>query len=107
MASEQTSGSQTATIDTEHTLATVASAGTYVLAVDLSNMADGDTVVLRAATKVTSAGTSRQLYSASFAGVQADPHVHSIPVPAPHEVVFTLEQDGGTGRTFPWAVYSL
>lgn len=107
MATETTSGSQTATIDTEHTLATVTAGGTYVLAVDLTNLVDGDAVTLCAKVKVRSSDSAAQLYSAEFAHAQADKVAMSIPVPAPHSVAFTLEQTEGTGRAFPWAVYEL
>ena len=38
-----TSGSQTATINTEHTLATITTANVFTLAVDVANMVGGTT----------------------------------------------------------------
>lgn len=104
---EATSGSQTATISTEHTLATITTPGVYMLRVDVNAMALGDRLVLRAKVKARSADTTRQLFSAVFEHVQADTITDSIPVPIVHEVVFTLQQTAGTGRAFPWSVVSL
>ncbi len=104
---EATSGSQTATISTEHTLATITTPGVYMLRVDVNAMALGDRLVLRAKVKARSADTTRQLFSAVFEHVQADKITDSIPVPIVHEVVFTLQQTAGTGRAFPWSVVSL
>ena len=45
------SGSQSCTLDTEHTLDTETTAGVYVLVVDMNNLADGDVVILRIKTR--------------------------------------------------------
>lgn len=105
--SENTGGSQTATIGTEHTLATVTTAGTYVLAVDTGNMVDGDTLELRLKTKVRTGGTSRLAYFVTYVNAQDDPNKYSVPVPVITEIVATLKQTVGTGRAFPWSLYSL
>ena len=106
MSTQKTSGTQAATISTEHDLATIADAGTYVLVVDLSNLANGDVVTLRAKTKLAGAGdTEKQAFSATFANAQTDVQQYSIPVQSPHSLTFTLEQRAGTGRSFPWAIY--
>ena len=102
--SSAASGTQTATLTTEHTLATVTTPGTYVLNVDTAALVNGETVALRAKVKTLSAGTSRQAYEGYFVHLQQNPSKFSIPVPALIEVVFTLRQDGGTGRAFPWNV---
>lgn len=107
MASSYSDGSQTAVIDTEHTLDTITTAGTYVLTVDLNNLADGDELELRAKLKVRSVGGARELYLGTYAHSQGTPVVASIPVPTVNEVVFTLKQIAGTGRTFPWEIVSL
>lgn len=104
---ENTGGSQTAVINTEHTLATVTTAGTYVLVVDTNAMVAGDVLELRIKTKVRSGGTSRLAYSVIYAHTQADPQKYSVPVPANIEFVATLKQTAGTGRAFTWAVLSL
>lgn len=102
-----TSGTQTATVTTEHTLATVTSGKTVVLVVDTANMANGDILTLKAKLKTLTGSTARIVYAATFAHVQADPVKISLPVPAVHSVAFTLTQTNGTSRDFDWSVVSL
>ena len=96
------SDTQTATIDTEHTLDTETTAGVYVLVVDMANLVAGDIVTLRIKTKYASGGTSRLAFSATYANAQAEPNKYSPPIPVDTEIVCTLEQTDGTGRDFPW-----
>jgi hypothetical protein len=98
------SGTQAATVGTEHTLATDTSNKTVVLAVDLGNMAAGDTVELRIYTKILSTSTERVAYSAVFQHAQGMPNVYSVPVPANISVKATLKQTAGTGRSFDWSL---
>ena len=107
MATSNSDGSQTAVISTEHTLATITTSGSFVLGVDASNMALGDELVLRVKLKVRSTGTTRLAYEASYSHSQNEPVILSIPVASTNEVVFTLEQTSGTGRTFPWEIWEL
>lgn len=100
-------GTQTATLDTEHTLATVTTGKTCVLLVDTVNLANGDVVILRAKVKTLTGSTEALAYMATFAHVQNDPVKISVPVPALYSVKFTLEQTDGTGRSFDWSVLSL
>ena len=101
-------GSQTATVTTEHTLATITTAGVYILEVDVAALVGGatpDIVELRAKTKTRSGGTSRQVFMATFVGgLVTDPNTVSIPIATDVEVVFTLKQTQGTGRAFPWNI---
>lgn len=101
------SGTQTATLDTEHTLDTETDAGVYVLVVDTSNLALGDIVILRIKTKYATGGTSRLAFSATYANPQADPNKYSTPVPVDTEIICTLEQTDGTGRDFYWNLLKL
>ena len=101
------SGTQTATLDTEHTLDTETTAGVYVLVVDMANLVAGDTVILRIKTKYASGGTSRLAYSAVFTHAQAEPNKYSVPIPVDAEIICTLEQTDGTGRDFPWNLLKL
>jgi hypothetical protein len=101
------SGTQTATLTTEHTLDTLTSGKTYVLVVDTANLVNGETLTLRIYTKVLSGGTSRVAYDAVYIHAQSDPIKYSVPVPANIEFLATLRQDGGTGRAFPWSILSL
>jgi len=101
------SGTQSATLDTEHTLDNDTTGKTYVLVVDTNAMASGDITILRIKTKVLSGGTLRLAYSATYAHVQGDPIKYSVPVPANIEIEVSLEQTDGTGRSYPWALLSL
>lgn len=107
MATSKANGSQTAIISTEHTLDTITDAGSYVLGVDVSNMALGDKLTLRIKTKIRSVGTTRTTYVANYVNVQSILNVLSIPIASPHEFVATLEQTAGTGRVFNWEITEL
>lgn len=101
-------GTQSATLDTEHTLGAAVTTGkTCVLVVDCTNMANGDVVVLRAKVKTLTGSTEALAYAVTYAHVQAEPVKISIPVPALYSVKFTLEQTDGTGRSFDWSIVSL
>ena len=100
------SGSQTATISTEHTLSTQTTAGVYTLAVDANAMAAGDTLVLRVYGKARSSDSERLMFESAYSDVQADPLKLSFAVISPHHFKATLTQTAGTGRAFPWAVYA-
>lgn len=102
------SGSQTATLGTEHTLGTaITTAGVFVLVVDSANLVDGENLELRIYTKYASGGTERLAFVANFANAQTDPNKYSLPVPSDTSWKATLKQTGGTGRAFPWNILSL
>ena len=101
------SGTQTATLTTEHSLAVSTTGKTYVLCVDTAALVNGETLTLRLKTKILSAGTQRLAYEGIFLHVQAEPAKYSVPVPANIEIEATLRQDGGTGRAFPWSLLSI
>jgi hypothetical protein len=105
--SSSANGTQSATVGNEHTLTTQTTAGVYVLVVDLANLQNGDTVVLKLFTKYASGGTSRQAYHALYAHAQSNPVVYSIPVPVDTEIKATLEQTDGTSRNFYWNLLTL
>lgn len=107
MATTKADGSQTAVISTEHTLSTITDAGSYVLGVDLSNMALGDKLTLRIKTKVRGVGTTRLTYIANYVNNQSIGNCLSIPIASPHEFVATLEQTAGIGRAFNWEITEL
>lgn len=104
---ETNTGTQTATIGTLHTLATPTAGKTYVLHVDLTNLAAGDVLDIFVQTKVLSTSTLKNMYSCTLAGPQADPYFMSVPIPSVNGVQFQLKQTAGTGRAFPWSVQSL
>lgn len=101
------SGTQTATLTTEHDLATDTANHNYVLVVDAAALVAGETLELRLYTKVLSGGTERLAYTAIYQHVQGEPAKYSPPVPADISLRATLKQTGGTGRAFPWKLLSL
>ncbi len=102
------SGSQTATINTEHTLgSSITAAGTYVLVVDTNAMVNGDTLELRLKSKAKSGSTERLAYLAIFSNVQIEPNKYSVPIPVTDQVTCTLKQTAGTGRAYDWNILSL
>jgi hypothetical protein len=104
------SGSQVATVTTEHELTAPNSAGTYTLHVDTSVMLAGDVVELRVYQMVLTGGTSRVAYFARYMDAQPFDDLIKISVPISNELTdtnalrFTLTQTRGTSRTFPWKV---
>ncbi|WP_433329973.1 hypothetical protein [Spirillospora sp. CA-294931] len=101
------SGTQTATINTEHELAVDTSNKTYVLAVDTAALAAGDLLELRLYTKILAGGAERLAYVASYQHAQGQPAVYSVPVPANVHLRATLKQVAGTARSFPWSLLAL
>jgi hypothetical protein len=106
-------GTQLAVVGTEHTLLTETGSGIFTLMVDLVNMVAGDAVTLRAYTKVLTGGTAHLIYGQTFGNAQGDGVtvgskaggmviVKSPPIESPFQLVWTLTQELGTGRNFPW-----
>lgn len=104
---EQATGTQAATLTTEHTLATLTNGKTYVLVVDANALAAGEVLELTAYVKPLSGSTARVAYRGTFVGPLASPVLVSPPVPAVHSVGFTLKQTGGTGRSYDFSIVSL
>lgn len=109
----RSSGTQTATIGTEHTLYT--ETGTtptfYVLEVDISAMVEAatpDLVELRIYTITLTGGTERLTRIVPYIGAPDEKIVRSEPIMASvaNAPRFTLKQTQGTGRAFPWKVWS-
>jgi hypothetical protein len=105
------SGTQTATVGTEHTLATVTAPGRYRLVVDVAALVGGDTpdiVELRSKTRVLSGGTDRLVHPAlnAVGGLVTAGIVgcSEVVVDQGVQAIFTLKQTQGTGRGFPWKV---
>lgn len=100
------SGTQTAVIDTEHTLNASASSGTTrVCKIDLSNMVNGDAVTLRAYDKLDGTNYRRELIEYA-ANVQAS-EIPALIITSDQDIKFTLEQTEGTARNFFWRVLDL
>jgi len=105
-----TSGSQTATVTTEHGLASISAANVYCLAVDTANMTGGSTpdiLELREYGKARSSDTERLLKTYTIVGAQTETLFETTPRVSPHYTRYTLKQTQGTGRAFPWAVYQV
>ena len=106
----QASGTQAATVTTEHQLADVAAAGTYTFHVDTVNMVANDVLELRVYQMIITAGTSRVLFFGAFYGAQPTDDLIKVSVPISNELTdstslrFSLKQTFGTSRSFPWKV---
>lgn len=107
MSSVASSGTQSASINTKHSLYATTTAGTYSLLVDTNNMVLGDTLELYIDVAFASGGTRRQTYNIPYSHAQGDPGKISVPVIAPYGAEFHLKQTAGTGRSFPWCVVLL
>jgi hypothetical protein len=101
------SGSQTATINTEHTLNSPTpntTDGVFQVFIDVSAMVAGDVLELRIKEKCRAADTIRQALMSTLAGVQSDPLWVSPSLILMHGWDVTLRQTAGTGRAFPWSI---
>lgn len=99
----------------QETWLSVLTAGVYQLAVDLSVMANGDVLELRAYL-ATRSGESRKLAKiVSYRDLQGDGAADtggdgevisfSIPFTSPFGIRFSLKQTAGTGRSYVWSVW--
>lgn len=109
MPSVAASGSQTATLDTDHTLASqVAPTGgaAYFLRVDTSALAIGETLVLKLQSKARTSDSTVTVYESTHQHEQTEALKVSplVILEAGNTVVAVLRQEGGTGRAFPWAL---
>lgn len=104
------SGTQTATVTTEHTLFDSSVAGVYQLYVDTVNMVAGDVLELRAYQMILTSGTRRVVYVGSWSGAQPTDDLIKFDIPRGNELTdsgamrYTLKQTFGTSRNFPWKV---
>ncbi len=103
-------GTQTATVTTEHFLSSPNVAGAFMLVVDMINMAANDVVELRAYQMVLTGGTARVVYFMAYYGAQATDEMITVSdivyneLAETNAVRFSLKQTFGTGRAFPWKV---
>lgn len=103
----ESSGTQTAVIGTEQTLASPSTANIRVLVVDANNLASGEVLNLRFYGPVLSGGTSRLIRVSTFTGALLEPIAESPPFVMPQGGSITLQQTSGTARSFPWAIVTL
>ena len=107
MASQHASGSQAASLDTEHILSTDpdTTTGVFQYWVEISVLARADRVVFRLYEKINDTGdTQRKIKEWVLANEQADGMWVSPMFMLLHGWKFTLEQTDGTGRTFQWSI---
>lgn len=102
-----TSGTQTATVTTEHTLTTQTGNKFYSAYIDLTNMASGDTVEIRVSVIVKTAGSHILYYLGTYSGAQTNPLVYVASLPSDISWKLTLKQTVGTGRTYDFRVYEV
>lgn len=87
---------------------TPASPASYLLLVDMSALVATEVAFLSIYTIALAAGTEHLAYVASYiAGQDADPLQYSVPVPVDVSWRPTLLQQNGTGRSFPYKVFTL
>lgn len=104
------SGTQTAVIATEHFLSSPNVAATFTFHVDLSAMANGDILELRAYQMILSGGTPRVAFQATYEDDQSIDDEIQIFVALSNDLTdtnalrFSLKQTAGIGRAFPWKV---
>lgn len=115
----KSSNSQTATLDTTHTLLSTTDAGVYVLTVDVNalqvnvsgSLGTGEIVELTILKKVRTGDTVRLAFKAVYqAGLVEAYIVQSEAIVCPFGADFKLKQPttaGATGRAFPWSVDQL
>ena len=107
-------GTQLASVGTEHTLNNVNAAGEYTCAIEIPTaFTTGDVVELRAYKMVLTGGTSALIdgFPVLYAGPQNNASLLvSVMGPFPNELTdtdsikFTIKQTFGTGRSFKWAI---
>lgn len=104
------SGTQTATVTTEHSLGTATVEGRFKFEVDMNAMAAGDVLELRINKIILTGGTKRLAYFGAFYGAQPSFALVAISDEVWNELAdansleFTLKQTFGTGRAYPWKV---
>lgn len=98
------SGTQTAVLDTEHTLFETTTNGAYSSSINLGNMASGDITIIRLHKKVLTGSTQDLIRPWTFTGAQTDKVFYIPHISAPFGVKITIEQTDGTGRDYPWSV---
>lgn len=104
------SGTQTATIGTEHFLTSPNVAGVFELVLDLNAMATGDVLEVRGYQMTLTAGTARVALAQTFFDAQPADGKIAVSEPLSNELTdtnalrFSIKQTRGTGRSIPWKV---
>lgn len=98
------SGTQTATLDTEHILYQTTTSNYYTGSVNLTNMASGDITIVRLYKKVLTGSSQDLIDSWTFSGAQTNKIFYLPHVSSPFGAKFTLEQTDGTGRNYDFSI---
>lgn len=104
------SNTQSATVGTEHSVASANIAGVFTFGVSLRNIVAGDVVELRVYKMPLTGGTAEQfLYQRlTLSMLGADKWFESIPVANEltdtNALIFSIKQTKGTSRNFDWKV---
>lgn len=99
------SGSQTCTVGTEHTLASPTTNATYVFQWRLNNAVSGDIFELRALAMTLTGGTLELLWMGTYGGLAPDIDViQAPPIASDQQVRMTVKQTAGTGRVVDWKI---
>lgn len=106
------SGTQSASVGTEHFVSSPNEVGIYIYYVDLVNMAAGDAVELRSYHMVITGGAQRVVLMEAFQGAQpADALIFWTVIindlTDTNAVRFSLKQTLGTSRNFPYSVIKI
>lgn len=103
------SNTTTPTVGSNSQLAATTSIGVYVIEVDVSALANGETVqiVTNSAAKV--GGTVNAADTVTFTGGASAPtaHLFSAVIPIGSSANWQLKQVNGTARAFDWAIYQM
>lgn len=78
--------------------------GVFQVFIDLSSLAAGDQYDLRVKEKVQSAGTVRDIFVASYVGVQASPHTVLPSLLLMYGWDVTLKRIAGSDKTIAWSI---
>lgn len=101
-------GTTTAVIGTTHNLSTAGPSGTYQFAIDLTNMADGDSLEIRCSVKIFGGKSSAVVWYKAHRNTQGADNVISLSPPAPCPITgsfsVSILQTTGTGRAYDWCV---
>jgi hypothetical protein len=73
--------------------------------IDLSNMASGDTIVIREYMKIKSDGGYVKYAEETYSGAQTLPLLHILTKPGRYGIKITLQQTAGTYRNFPYQFF--
>src|SRR5262245_6069262 len=100
-------GTQACTVGTEHSLAVVSTAKTFVATLDFSNAQNGDEFEVRTKVQVVPAGSRKQAEYAPIVNAQDDVVIMTPPTASPYSWEVTVKQTAGTGRNVDWNVVSV